>query len=176
MDTYAAYHERDDLLRELGYPSYQDYLASDLWQSIRSKVLNKAKGKCSICRRRAFQVHHTEYSRECLEGNQPKSLYAICGRCHEDIEFDRDGFKRKLEEANESGGLVTCDERKRNKKAMRKASKQRDKWLRENAPTSRIKTPKTKKQTRKRKPKQVKPAPKAGIAHELSQKEKELMC
>ena len=33
------YKQRDEVLRSIGFQSYKEYLESDLWKSIRSRVL-----------------------------------------------------------------------------------------------------------------------------------------
>lgn len=96
---YAA---RDAILRGMGFPSYAAYLASELWASIRERVLERDGRQCRLCPREASQVHHTTYTREVLLGRELKWLAAICGGCHRYIEFDREtGTKRPAAEVAE---------------------------------------------------------------------------
>lgn len=97
-DTYQG---RAFWLAELGFASYADYLASPLWQTVRSKVLRKAKWRCCCCRGRATQVHHSRYHRNDLTGKNGKYLHAICGTCHQSAEFTwRSNKKTDVRQAN----------------------------------------------------------------------------
>ena len=82
-----AYHKRNTRLQSLGFKSYQDYLASDLWKSIRAEVLKRDGGKCQICGGAAVQVHHTCYSRASLT-RMTDGQISICRSCHKFIEFE----------------------------------------------------------------------------------------
>ncbi len=94
------YKTRNRVIKRLGFDSYRDYLASDLWKSIRSKVFRKAQGRCQTCRTRpATEVHHLKYWTKVLVGTKPELLIAVCRRCHQHAEFDN-GRKTTLNEAN----------------------------------------------------------------------------
>lgn len=81
--TYAEFKRRDELLREIGFASYAEYLKSDLWFKIRRRAMNQTNGMCVKCGRKAIFVHHVEYTRELLLGRGSlKSLWAICRSCH----------------------------------------------------------------------------------------------
>ena len=83
-----AYRERNELLRSMGYPSYTDYLASDLWKRIRRKVFARTTA-CEVCgTQKATQVHHRSYIRPVLTGHRLDLLVACCRTCHETCEFD----------------------------------------------------------------------------------------
>lgn len=99
QDAIFAYGSRRKLLLELGYESYEAYLASSLWQGIRTQVL--AAGKCYGCGAKPNQVHHRSYSRKALTGRRIDSLVPVCARCHERIEF-KNGIKVSPQEANEA--------------------------------------------------------------------------
>lgn len=113
-----AYHDRDLLLRELGFASYSHYLGGELWKSIRARVITAAKGKC-FCGRRAEQVHHQDYRRETLIGSDLTALVAICARCHRKIELSRSGNKRTLEEANRRLSELRSGDTDRKKRKVR---------------------------------------------------------
>lgn len=81
----------------MGFASYADYLASELWASIRSKVLLNGAA-CYCCGREATQVHHSAYRKKDLEGRDLRRLHPICARCHWLIEF-RDGVKVSVKHA-----------------------------------------------------------------------------
>lgn len=87
-----AYTERARNLLRLGFQTYADYLASELWMRIRSRVL-AAQYLCTGCNRRAAQVHHGSYDLHVLDGSNDRHLYPICRECHEAIEFNAAGEK-----------------------------------------------------------------------------------
>lgn len=96
---YRHYVARNKLLKHLGFESYEAYLASDLWKSIRERVMKKDGFKCRICGDRAVLVHHNLYRRRELLGQSIKGMRSLCSRCHKDIEFS-DGAKVSLPEAS----------------------------------------------------------------------------
>jgi hypothetical protein len=99
-ESIRIYGERNKILRSLGFSSYGDYLASELWAGIRARVLAGARHKCETCGRYASEVHHGAYTRSSLDGRNLTKLFAICRICHEDIEFrKRDGAKLSPVEA-----------------------------------------------------------------------------
>lgn len=65
------------------WTNYREYLRSDKWRRKREKVMERARGRCEVCRiNRATQVHHKTYERVYRE---PMSdLVAICESCHLD--------------------------------------------------------------------------------------------
>jgi 5-methylcytosine-specific restriction endonuclease McrA len=65
-----------------GISSYEDYLRSDLWKSIRTKVLTRANFECACCSRRATQVHHRDYRPRVLSGQDLSPLIPLCAECH----------------------------------------------------------------------------------------------
>lgn len=67
--------------------AYANYLASDLWVSIRGRVLSK-RPWCELCGDRATQVHHDSYHTLVMLGEVTDSLVSICKDCHEGIEFE----------------------------------------------------------------------------------------
>lgn len=99
-DKGRSYASRNDILRNLGYDSYSDYLTSPTWNAIREHILS-ATPDCLACGSPATQIHHIDYSKQTLLGNNHQSLVALCRTCHEHIEFDAEyGNKRSLEHAN----------------------------------------------------------------------------
>jgi len=95
-----VYAKRNNRLRAMGYASYQEYLNSPLWKSIRSRVLERDKGLCIACGNRASVAHHGNYSHAALSGRSIQGIYSLCNRCHEFIEFDKDGRKLHLRETH----------------------------------------------------------------------------
>jgi hypothetical protein len=90
--------KRNALLKEWGYENYAAYLQSDLWFSIRAKVLKK-DSCCCMCGSLANQVHHRTYTEANLSGITQKGLVPLCRECHFDIEFSGDK-KCSLVQAN----------------------------------------------------------------------------
>jgi hypothetical protein len=89
----VSYRMRNRVLLALGYRDYKQYLQSDLWKSIRVKVL-RVHRMCAVCiSRPSTLVHHTSYARTVLLGTNLRPLYGVCHPCHERIEFDDDGNK-----------------------------------------------------------------------------------
>lgn len=82
----------------LGFNTYGDYLKSNLWISIRNKIL-KANPKCAICKKKSQCVHHKNYDYNTLKGVKLGGLVALCMGCHYKIEF-HNGKKMTLAQAN----------------------------------------------------------------------------
>jgi hypothetical protein len=65
---------------------YQAYLNSPKWKAKRREVLERAKYKCQVCKKRqAWQVHHKTYERIFNEPLQ--DLLSVCAKCHEEIHY-----------------------------------------------------------------------------------------
>lgn len=91
-----SYQERDETLRRLGFSSYKKYLESDLWISLRGRVLTENSARCTLCPKEATQVHHTSYGEPTLGGESLEHLFPICGGCHLKVEFSKKGEKRNF--------------------------------------------------------------------------------
>lgn len=94
--NYQTYLKRNQLLLEIGYASYSDYLAGPLWASIRAKVMADAKHLCCLCQNKADAAHHIGYGRNTMLGLKLSSIVAVCHSCHTKIEFNELGIKRTL--------------------------------------------------------------------------------
>lgn len=110
-----AYANRNRILADIGFVCYSNYLVSDLWKSIREKVLRRDRFQCFGCGHHAFQVHHRSYDVEVLKGININPLVAICRDCHETIEVDNAGRKLSLEAANRRLDAI----RSRNRRASK---------------------------------------------------------
>jgi hypothetical protein len=96
----ATYLDRSAVLRQIGFNSYADYLASELWAKIRIKVFATHDGKCRLCDRKATEVHHFRYSKSVLLGKSfGMNLVPLCRLCHEKVEVDDTGKKRTLRQS-----------------------------------------------------------------------------
>lgn len=93
------YLARWKILQSMGFKDYPTYLLSDLWATIRTKVLVREAYLCQTCGEPANTVHHLGYGRNTLLGNKLTALVAVCGRCHWKIEFWAPGVKRTPIEA-----------------------------------------------------------------------------
>lgn len=93
------YDERDRFIRDIGFSSYRDYLASDLWRSIRARVYAAKGRKCVLCPQDASQLHHDRYHANDLLGKTLEFIHPLCEMCHKRIEFDEDGRKVKMKVA-----------------------------------------------------------------------------
>lgn len=96
-----SYVDRNRLVRQLGFPSYDKYLASALWRTIKERQL-KDVPLCEVCNEPAQVVHHAAYDLFVLngDGSYKHFLHSLCHGCHHGIEFDG-SRKLSLEEANE---------------------------------------------------------------------------
>jgi 5-methylcytosine-specific restriction endonuclease McrA len=115
---YRGYIERNKLLEKLGYPTYQEYLASPLWAVVRARVMQRDGWACRLCSegkrgKGSLQVHHSCYDKATLLGWSLKHLYTICRKCHDNLEHGRDGEKRALKKvAKITRKLVRRQERR----------------------------------------------------------------
>lgn len=96
-NTYAA---RNELLLAMGYASYDAYLNSALWKTIRAAALRKYGKHCGVCGRPTHLIHHKGYGRDTLEGRTLDHLIPLCDPCHKRVEFKQSGKKRTIPEAN----------------------------------------------------------------------------
>ena len=92
-----AYEKRDQVLKVMGFKSYDEYLASPLWKKIRAKAYARC-GTCRLCPAKADNIHHASYEYKVLRGVSPQKLIPLCRSCHEGIEFDDRGSKRPFHE------------------------------------------------------------------------------
>lgn len=105
------YQTRDVVLGVLGYDSYGEYLASELWSVIRAETL-RMNPWCWKCGESAEQVHHRRYDIPTLMGLDPCGVIPVCRECHYEAEF-ASGRKRTLRQANEClncGEYIVCDQ------------------------------------------------------------------
>lgn len=96
------YQDRNRVLREIGYPSYTDYLASALWESIKQRVYAMKGANCFLCEKKATVVHHRGYGREVLVGTNLSPLVPLCFLCHEKVELK--SFSKEKRTLAESQG------------------------------------------------------------------------
>jgi hypothetical protein len=85
---FMEYEERNEILKSLGFYSYQEYIDSDLWSIIRKEILSRDACFCRICGKRGYEVHHFTYSKDILLGKRPEALITLCRDCHQHLEYD----------------------------------------------------------------------------------------
>jgi len=61
------------------FDSYQEYLASWLWEEKRDEFL-RIRPNCEMCGKKATLAHHKTY--ENVENERLKDLMALCHNCH----------------------------------------------------------------------------------------------
>lgn len=73
--------------------TYDDYLRSPEWRTIRARVLKRDNHKCR-CGAKAQHVHHRSYDADVMMGLNDAKLIALCEPCHNRITFRQDHSKR----------------------------------------------------------------------------------
>jgi hypothetical protein len=95
----TTYRERNALLKTLGFRTYKDYLESWLWQEIKRKAFALHGYACVFCKEKSILLHHKSYHRKVLLGEDLTPLAPMCRECHEMVELDSNGKKRRLKQA-----------------------------------------------------------------------------
>ena len=73
--------------KEAFFSNYSEYLASDVWEKKRQRVLMRARGSCEGCgEREPTEVHHLTYKHVTKEFLF--ELVALCHECHERFHDD----------------------------------------------------------------------------------------
>lgn len=82
----GTFGDRDSNLRLIGFESYEEYLSSDLWAFIRSRVLASIEDRCECCHSTiGLCLHHRSYSMPVLVGNFSnvhRHIVRLCVECH----------------------------------------------------------------------------------------------
>lgn len=90
--SQQLFAERDAILKLIGFESYEQYLASDLWHWIRCSVLRSIDDKCECCLTTSgLCLHHRDYSLPVLCGNFSnvhRKIVRVCNECHLAIHSD----------------------------------------------------------------------------------------
>jgi 5-methylcytosine-specific restriction endonuclease McrA len=120
---YKAYLRRNRILHTLRFADYAEYLASELWRSIRQRVLTRDKGLCTGCKGPANEVHHGSYTRANLTGLDLRDLYSVCRVCHHACEFKANGEKRPAHKTVKALKNILRPARKRKSKRRNKAAR-----------------------------------------------------
>jgi hypothetical protein len=64
-------------------------LRSEVWATIRKRVISQATVCAKCLKNKPSQVHHIDYTHEVLAGKDDSLLLAVCGGCHLKFEFKR---------------------------------------------------------------------------------------
>lgn len=88
----GQYAQRLAVLNNLGFANYKEYLNSDLYQGIKSRVLTR-RPYCELCGDVSVVVHHVAYNKKSLRGSKSPLLVSLCNSCHYYIEVDKAGEK-----------------------------------------------------------------------------------
>jgi hypothetical protein len=70
--------------------SYQFFLNSNYWKTIREKIIQRDGGRCIICKcEKELQVHHDTYKNHFNEHNHLEDLMTLCKRCHQQHHYSK---------------------------------------------------------------------------------------
>lgn len=118
------YKKRDAILVKMGYSSYSDYLGSDFWRRFRKRFLRK-NPECRLCGNTSEEIHHSSYDKKTLKLKRFDTLFALCSKCHEKIEFSQDGkWKLSLKKANNKLLRMIKARNKRKETPLKKTKKE----------------------------------------------------
>jgi len=74
----------------LGFTTYQAYLCSPMWKTIRRRNIRKT---CELCGGPPHSLHHIKYDIATMRGLKPWNLVTLCSNCHNKCHFDESGKK-----------------------------------------------------------------------------------
>jgi hypothetical protein len=112
MNTISSYAGRNDLLKEMSFPSYEAYLESDYWLEIRDAAFKINGCVCLLCREPAVALHHTSYEQRVLEGRDLTKLVPVCSTCYERIQYAPNKRKRSFPETQQHFNMLLAGGRK----------------------------------------------------------------
>ncbi len=98
MKSFQEWIEgRDSALETIGFSNYAEYLTSDLWDWIRSRLDREARSdRCVACGSTCgLAWHHGSYHIRALVGNfsnLPPLIFRLCSECHTVIHTDGDAW------------------------------------------------------------------------------------
>jgi hypothetical protein len=91
---------KNEILKNNGFESYDQYLSSELWQKIRNRTVELKGEKCCCCDNKFNNIHHKYYHYNNLiepkDDVIEKSLFPVCRPCHEKIHFKHSKFRSML--------------------------------------------------------------------------------
>lgn len=109
-------------LQDLGFKKYSEYLATQHWKDLRSKLLPEGT-RCSACEDElARNLHHRTYAR--LGNELPEDLIPLCEKCHTRVhQSERMGKEGGLEGALKSITQSNLRRKRRKERERKKALK-----------------------------------------------------
>lgn len=98
------YQARNEVLKELGFENYQEYLKSDIWRETKRIWYFKREkkpdywGKCHICgETKGLVLHHLNYRKKNIETACIKGKIPLCFKCHGELhEFSNKRIHLKI--------------------------------------------------------------------------------
>lgn len=92
---------KDECLAEIGFSNFVEYKQSYLWTVIKKHILRRDANICrsKYCRNRATEVVMLAYSVPILLGKSPHCLVSVCPDCFYEIEIDKKGVPRPINES-----------------------------------------------------------------------------
>lgn len=106
--TRAGFQKRDELLREMGFANYAEYLKSELWYAIRRRAMRRTGGQCVCCGHQATLIHHCEYTRDLLLGRGTlRRLWPLCNDCHR-LTHTREVYSPQIGQTEVGGSDATA--------------------------------------------------------------------
>lgn len=88
MEIHNIYKLRQEKLTQIGIDSYQSYLKSEEWKSIRSKIKKRTAKKwnfCNICGSgNNLNIHHSSY-KVIGQENPGNTVKMLCRECHNSL-------------------------------------------------------------------------------------------
>ena len=90
------------------YSSFDEYLATPQFRSVRAAVLERDNRRCTVCGEAATEVHHVRYCKW-GEFDTEDNLVSICHGCHCDLHRCRNCGEVKLKAKHIKHSLKVCD-------------------------------------------------------------------
>lgn len=82
----VQFTRRNNLLKDYGYTSYQEFLNSEFWIGMKKNLKSKIRfKKCNCCgSEENLELHHFKYQ-NFLDGSNSHNIISVCRECHEQI-------------------------------------------------------------------------------------------
>ena len=73
---------------------YDQYIKSPEWNALKKQKIDESGGKCEICGKKTeLEVHH--WTHKTLGREKMSDLAAVCKKCHEKIEAEKEKARRE---------------------------------------------------------------------------------
>lgn len=97
-------------LRDLGYSTYADYLASDHWQNVRRRYRESDRPQRCSCGAAGHSLHHLTYER--LGRERLADLELVCDACHRRRHDKRERRRNRTPRPKSRQRLSTAERRR----------------------------------------------------------------